>query len=64
MTSDWRLEYHFRASPLYTLRRFYIFMRRTTPVEPVEPVEPIAPSQRQTFQSVFLFFFLFSQAAW
>ena len=25
---------------IYTPRRFYIFMRRTTPVEPFEPIEP------------------------
>ena len=28
---------------IYTSRRFYIFMRRTTPVEPSEPSEPIEP---------------------
>ena len=28
---------------IYTPWRFYIFMRRTTPVEPSEPVEPAEP---------------------
>ena len=27
---------------MYTPRRFYIFMRRTTPAEPIEPVEPLS----------------------
>ena len=27
---------------IYTPRRFYIFMRRTTPVEPFEPAEPLS----------------------
>ena len=28
---------------IYTLRRFYIFMRRTNPFEPFEPIEPAEP---------------------
>ena len=28
---------------IYTLRRFYIFMRRTNPFEPLEPLEPAEP---------------------
>ena len=28
---------------IYTLRRFHMIMRRTTPVEPSEPVEPAPP---------------------
>lgn len=34
----------FEHRPIHTLRRFYIFMRRTTPAEPSEPVEPAPPS--------------------
>ena len=28
---------------MYTPRRFYIFMRRTTPFEPLEPIDPAEP---------------------
>ena len=28
---------------IYTLRRFYIFMRCTNPFEPLEPLEPAEP---------------------
>ena len=28
---------------IYTPRRFYFFMRRTTPLEPFEPFEPAEP---------------------
>ncbi len=39
----------FEHRPIHTLRRFYIFMRRTTPAEPSEPVEP-APPLSQTIK--------------
>ena len=29
---------------IYTLRRFHMIMRRTTPTEPIEPIEPIEPA--------------------
>ncbi len=27
---------------IYTLRRFYMVMRRTAPIEPIEPAEPLS----------------------
>ena len=47
MTSD--LKGAFEHRPIHTLRRFYIFMRRTTPAEPSEPIEP-APPLSQTIK--------------
>ena len=47
VTSDWWLVTGDYIPPsgiatIYTLRRFYIFMRRTNPFEPLEPAEPLS----------------------
>ena len=45
MIGDWRLVTGMPAHDIaiiYTSRRFYIFMRRTTTLNP-EPIEPIEP---------------------